>query len=318
MSRGDHTKRAQGRVDAGRPISSSGNIASRFDAAVAPTGSTLGDRGELSDALRARERTPAVAGHANVRSASLAGESEASTNSSREALFYLALGLVLAPAFAWLPVVRLMGWFLSSLVHEMGHSAASWLCGMPSVPAISLAGHAAAVHGDQVLLLALVVWAALAFAATRIEVRALSRVMLVVAVFGYPLIAFTPAREAIHLVAGHVAELAFSLLCLLRAVSGGFTHSRTERLLYSMLGWFLLGKNVVLTGGLVFSEAARARYAANGSFGLTNDYLRLSHELLGWPLEAVGLLMSLAALAVLPSLWILVRVQSGRFHLLNR
>ena len=86
----------------------------------------------------------------------------------------------------------------------------------------------------------------------------------------------------------------------------------------TVLGWFLLGKNVVLTGGLVFSEAARARYAANGSFGLTNDYLRLSHELLGWPLEAVGLLMSLAALAVLPSLWILVRVQSGRFHLLNR
>ena len=62
---------------------------------------------------------------------------------------YLGIGLVTAPIFALTPVLQLMGWFFASLVHEMGHSGFAWVCGMPSIPAISPTGHAAALHGDQ-------------------------------------------------------------------------------------------------------------------------------------------------------------------------
>ena len=34
---------------------------------------------------------------------------------------YLGLGLVTAPIFALTPLLGFMGWFLASLVHEMGH-----------------------------------------------------------------------------------------------------------------------------------------------------------------------------------------------------
>src|SRR5262245_29502819 len=80
----------------------------------------------------------------------------------REPWIFLGLGLLTAPVFAWTPLLQYMGWFLASLVHEMGHASVAWLCGMPAVPAISLAGHAAAVHGEQSLALALSVAFALA------------------------------------------------------------------------------------------------------------------------------------------------------------
>src|SRR3954469_8377582 len=69
----------------------------------------------------------------------------------------LGIGLVTAPVFAWTPILQYMGWFLASLVHEMGHAAFAWFCGMPAVPAISIAGYAAAVHSDQSMFLALLV-----------------------------------------------------------------------------------------------------------------------------------------------------------------
>jgi hypothetical protein len=62
--------------------------------------------------------------------------------------------------------------------------------------------------------------------------------------------------------------------------------------LYGTVGWYLLGKNVWLCCGLLSSSAARAEYGENGSFGLTNDYLRAAEEVLSWRLESVALLMA--------------------------
>ena len=41
--------------------------------------------------------------------------------------------------------------------------------------------------------------------------------------------------------------------------------------------------------------------AQNGSFGLTNDYLRIAQDLLGWRLETVAWLALLASLVVVPA-----------------
>jgi hypothetical protein len=79
---------------------------------------------------------------------------EGAPASAREPWLYLGLGLVLAPVFELTPMLGFMGWFLASLAPEMGHSTLAWACGMPSIPAISPAGHAAAVHGEQMPFLA--------------------------------------------------------------------------------------------------------------------------------------------------------------------
>jgi hypothetical protein len=264
--------------------------------------------GEL---LRRAALTPPTAGeiplaHPASGSASMPAASEAPP-SARDAWLYLGLGLVLAPVFTWTPLLGFMGWFLASLVHEMGHSALAWACGMPSIPVLSPAGHAAAVHGEQmpVLVLALLALAVQQLARLLEGTRRIVAIASFLAVYG--LVAFTPLRELLFLLAGHGGELAFATLCLWKALDGGFTDSRAERLAYAVLGWFLLGKNLWLFVGLATSDASRAHYADNGSFGLTNDLMRVAEDVLGWRLESVALLAIPCALAVLPAAFALWR-----------
>ncbi len=217
-----------------------------------------------------------------------------------EALFHFVAGALLAAVFAALPFLCYMGWFLASLAHEMGHCAVALFFGMPAVPAISLGGEAAAVHGEPILLLRLGIVAALAAGAWRLREPAWRYTAVGAVLVVYPLLAWTDARELLHLVGGHGAELAFGLICFHRALTGGFTSSGVERSLYSMLGWTMVGKNVVLTVGLVFSERARDAYRTNGSFGFRNDYLRVADHL-NVSVELVALAMLLPALLVVPT-----------------
>jgi hypothetical protein len=221
---------------------------------------------------------------------------------------YLAIGLATAPALAFLPIVSFMGWFLASLVHEMGHASAAWLCGMPAFPAISLEGHAAAVHSEQLVPLALFLTAALCFLAWRFFQGHARGIACAAVALVHLTLAFTPARDVLHLLAGHLAELGFACMCLFRALTGGCTHSRTERALHGTLGWFLLGRNVWLCWGLVSSSGARALYETNGSFGLTNDYIRLADDVLGWQLQTTAGGMLLVGALVLPAALVLWRI----------
>lgn len=221
---------------------------------------------------------------------------------------YLGLGLVLAPALALLPILDRMGWILASLVHEMGHTAAALLCGMPAFPAISLDGNSAAVHGEQITLLALFVTFALCFFPWRALEGRKRWVVCGSIVLVHLLLCFTQAREVLHLSAGHLAELGFACMALFRALSGGYTSSRGERALWGMLGWFLLGRNAWLCWGLVTNGGARALYHANGSFGLTNDYIRLADDVLGWQLQTVAGVMLFVAACVLPLAFVFWRL----------
>lgn len=242
-------------------------------------------------------------------SAALAERERRERESSRRAPWgYLALGLATAPIFAWTPVLQSMGWFLASLVHEMGHAALAWTCGMPAIPAISPAGHAAAVHGEQSTVLALLVLAGALCAAWKLLEGSVRVVAIAFVAIVQPTLAFTGVRELAFLLAGHAGELAFATLCLWKALDGGFTSSRLERALYGTLGWFLVGRNVLLCAGLVTSPSARAHYASNGSFGLTNDYIRAAEDLLGWRLESLALLMLAASVAAVPAAILLWRV----------
>ncbi len=245
--------------------------------------------------------------------AALAERERLERNASRHAPWkYCALGLATAPVFALTPILQYMGWFLASLVHEMGHAAFAWTCGMPAIPAISPAGHAAAVHGEPSTALALFVLAALLFGAWRLfEGRARVVAMVVVALV-QPALAFTHAKDLVFLLSGHAGELAFATLALWKALDGGFTSSQLERALYGTVGWYLAGKNVFLCVGLMTSAGSRALYASNGSFGMTNDYIRAAEDVLGWRLETVALLMLCASVATIPAAILLWRARSSR------
>ena len=73
------------------------------------------------------------------------------------------------------------------------------------------------------------------------------------------------------------------------------------------MAWYLLLENLWLCGRLMFSPAGRAWYRGSGSFGLTNDYVRVANDLLGTSLETVAAGMFLVGLAVLPLSLLLAR-----------
>ena len=218
-------------------------------------------------------------------------------------LVALGAGLPLALVFL-LPAVRFAGWFLRSLVHELGHTAAAWAFGCPAVPAIRLDGHAAAFHQHQMVPLAILLWAGLGWLAWSNRGRPGLRLLLFPAAALYPLVAFTSAREVVFLFAGHLGELAFATAFFLRALRGGFSGYEGERPLYAALAWFWAGGTTLLAGGILFSAAKRAAYLGNRSFGIANDLDRLA-GLLHLPLGVVAFLLLALSLAPLPlALWL--------------
>ncbi|MCZ6787900.1 MAG: zinc ribbon domain-containing protein [Planctomycetota bacterium] len=223
---------------------------------------------------------------------------------------YLIVGAVLAPLLAVAPILKYMGWFLGSLVHEMGHCISAWFFGCPAFPSIRLDGHAWATHQNQIVFLAILTWGALAYFTWRWRKEKSIAITLGVLAVLYPLLAFTGAREFFFLVSGHVGELAFALLCFWRALTGGFTSSRAERGLYAVCGWFLMGRNVWLAGGLLFSDSVRSWYETSGSLGMKNDYLRLAEDVMGWSLDSVAFFMLALSLSILPLAYVLAKLTS--------
>jgi len=188
----------------------------------------------------------------------------------------LLLGIPIALVIGLAGPMAFVGWFLTALVHEMGHCAAALLFGSFAIPAIRLDGHAAAVHSEPSTLAAIAIWVALAGLAWRFRGHRPLLVALTAAAALYPLFAFTKGREVVHLLAGHLAELAFATLFFWQAMTGRFTKTGAERPFYAALGWLWTGGAVVLFASLAFSESSRQWYHANGSFGLENDLVRVA------------------------------------------
>ncbi|MFH0944448.1 MAG: hypothetical protein V2A76_04550 [Planctomycetota bacterium] len=213
--------------------------------------------------------------------------------------FFLAAGAILSNLFA-LPVLSFCGWFIASLAHEMGHSLAAWLCGMPAFPAIRLDGHAAAMWSAQTTWLVFALTGLLGYLAWRVRHIPVAAIALLLVTLLQPVIAFTGASEFFCLAAGHGGELLFAGICFWRTVVGGFTGSEAERCLYATLGWYLLAKNLTLFSGLMTSFEAIVEYHGSGSFGMTNDLIRIAEDVVGWPLQSVATLMFVITLTVLP------------------
>ncbi len=222
---------------------------------------------------------------------------------------YLLLGLPLSFLFAYGFLLSYMGWFLSSLFHELGHTLVAWFFGMPAFPAIRIDGHAASQHRPQIVFMAWAIWIGLGLLAWSLRRHKAAAISVAVVALLYPFFAFSSTKELLQLIGGHLGELAMATICFWRALSGGFTQSMVERGLYSVLGWYLMGRNLVLCWGLAFSAIARDRYQGSGSFGLTNDYIRVAENVVGTPLASVGFAMLFVSMIPLPLAWSIWRVR---------
>ncbi len=218
-----------------------------------------------------------------------------------EPVFHLALGAALAVVFISTPLLGRMGWFLAALFHETGHFVVDLLTGCPAVPTISLTMQGCTVGLQQVWSLALFMQGLVAWLAWKAWPLPLLRWPALVAAVLLPLIAWNDtARVTAITLGGHLGELTFAGVALWRARTGGFTSSAAERSLYGCVGWYLVGSNVLMCGRLIWDAGQRETYAHSGSYGLTNDYIRVAEDYLDWQLSSVAGLMLMVALAVFP------------------
>ena len=170
--------------------------------------------------------------------------------------------------------------------------------GEPALPKISLAGHAMSAIAEPVWIMRVAVVAgSLGLIRTYLSPR--GRIVAVAALaVVYPLLCWTGFGHFMILSGGHLGELIAGGLFLRRCMDGEACHHDGERAAYGMVGWFLCGQNAILSFGLAFSQNARLDYAGSGSFGLTNDYIRLADNVLGVSLGSVGLFMGVLAVLV--------------------
>ncbi len=219
---------------------------------------------------------------------------------------YLLAGIAIAILLTYVPVANYMGWFFASLCHEIGHCVVAWAAGCPAFPAIRLDGHAAANHLGQSKALCVGLWLVIAFCAWHFRDRRRGVWIFGLLALVYPVFAFTSLRDLSFLLAGQAGELAFAGVFFWRGLVGGFSESPAERALYLGCACFLLGSNLSLNYGLIADPAVREIYRSNGSFGLTNDYVRAARQL-GTSLESIAAFMLLASLTVAPLAWWLSR-----------
>lgn len=226
---------------------------------------------------------------------------------SREGWLAFGFGGAAALGVMALPFLRFVLSAFTTLVHEMGHAAAGWLFGYPSVPAFDFVyGGGVTLQQDRVWVLVAAVVAAGVYALHRVRAEPALRSLVGASLTLYGIAALTRAHEAVIVAMGHGGELAFATLAFHRALSGRGIAVAAERPLYGFLGWFLVLSDLGFAWGLLTSPLQRAAYEEAKGGGHWMDFSRLGDEFLGLPLEAVA--AGFLVLCLLPPL-LAVRLQ---------
>lgn len=229
----------------------------------------------------------------------------------------IAIGAALALVVSITPLLGMLGWYVRAFVHEIGHTVVGWLTGHASLPAISLFGQAATIHGERrpglswlmVALVAGLAWKLLRDGRRRAAVAsAVGALVLAVAASSGAL------RLSLCLLGGHIAEIVVGAACLARAVrpspDAEHEHRQTgHRAALAFAGSLLVGGGAVFAARLALSHEARVAYQGNGSFGCRNDLDRMA-DVTGLPVAGFGLAMLAACGAA--AVATVVRAMRGR------
>lgn len=240
---------------------------------------------------------------AGVRAALAVAQEEHPTPTGLDATGWraAAIGTALAVATLLFPLLQMLIQYMVVLIHELGHAAAGWAFGFPSIPAFDfLFGGGVTSHGARApWLVGLVVagWIALVWQVR--EHTLLWRTGL--AILGaYGLALITGADDVLIIAMGHGAELLFAALFLGRALTGVGCKIAAERPLYAWISVYIVLFDLRFAWDLATSAAARAEYGAAKGGGHWMDFSRLAGEL-GVPLETVALSFLLLCLAPVPA-----------------
>ncbi len=199
-----------------------------------------------------------------------------------------ALAAATAVTTVWLSFI--FG-FLTTIVHEIGHSAAGWFFGYPSVPTFDFTyGGGVTLQQERIIWLVLLVVLVFAWYMFSYRRNRASLVLLGAALGLYLLMALTPAHQGVVLALGHGAELLFAGYLLYRVMGGSRVRHEFARPVYAFLGLFILMDNIRFSYLLAFDEAQRRQYETVSAIGFQMDFSRLAQHYLSTSVSSVAVL----------------------------
>ncbi len=202
----------------------------------------------------------------------------------------LGAGLGLALATLVLPFFEMIIGYFVVLVHEMGHAAAGWLFGYPSIPAFDFRyGGGVTTHaGTQSRIIVFAVLGLLGAVGWAFRSNALSLGLVAGSTALYAALAFSGAHEAIIIAMGHGGELIFAFIFLQRAFTGSACTHPAERPLYAWIGFYIVFYSTGFAWRLTTSALARQQYADAKGGGHWMDFSRLGRDHLGSSVELIA------------------------------
>jgi hypothetical protein len=213
----------------------------------------------------------------------------------RSAATSLAIGLVLACLALFIPPISFALHVLITVIHELGHTATSWLLGSPALPSFDLT-HGGGVSYSMVPqpILILLIYAGFAVVAFRSRNNRATLFALLAVIIVYSVVCFSRLRDLLGSAMGHGAELLVAGIFLYRALSGSQILRGHERPLYAFLGLYIILADACFAYELMTNHERRQDYAAEKGGGHWMDFSRIADEHLHMSLQTVAALFLLA------------------------
>lgn len=211
----------------------------------------------------------------------------------------IAVGFVLAVLLLRLAPLAFLLSPLITVVHELGHAALAWCFGYFALPAFDF------IHGGGITLqsntrvaaIVLAIYAGFAFLFYRYRHNPLTSKVLAGTLITYCICAYTVIHHLLMIAMGHGFELLFAGIFLYRAASGAGCRHSIERILYSLLGCFVILYNVRFSYRLLTDLGTRTIYEAGKGGILDHDFVRLAHDYFNTELSVIVVIFLMACFA---------------------
>jgi hypothetical protein len=207
----------------------------------------------------------------------------------REVAKALVAGLGLAVLVSLSGQVSFYLSYFVILVHELGHSALSWLFGFPAIPAFDFlhGGGVSVSSTDRYFAIVWLLYGGLGWLLYRYRRNTLTMQVLVTTGIIYTIFAFSPIQDLLRVAMGHGFELIFAGMFCYRGLSGFACRYSIERPLYLMLGLFTSIYDLRFCWNLLFDPVSLDIYLQGKGGLIDNDLVRVARDHLNVPLTVV-------------------------------
>lgn len=206
----------------------------------------------------------------------------------------------MAGALTFFPFLSFVLSPLTTLVHEIGHTAVLWLFGYSAIPAFDFGNGGGVTMSDHERS-SMIVWGWIGGVALLAWWQR-ERTGVLIALGGGSLAYFLMYNKTGETLAitlgGHGGELVFASLFLYRGLTGWGCKMETERPLYAFLAFMIIFSEIALAVSLLSNTSDRALYL-QGKGGIDHD-LVTGAQILSMSLEGIARAMIVLEVLAIP------------------